>query len=235
MAEQCTFGYDCGVRHPPALTMKPMKSTIRIGIADDHQLFVKSVSSLLNALGGFQVVLEAANGKELLLALSKANELPDIILLDVNMPIMNGMETAAALLKAYPLLKLVALSMNTDDISLIGMIRSGCCSYLMKDISPAELQKALHEVHEKGYYNTDTMQLNMHKLITQNTQDLFSDKELLFIRLACSDNTYKEIAQQMNVSERSVDMYREKVFEKLGVSTRTGMALEAVRRKIYSI
>ncbi len=174
--------------------MKPMNSTIRIGIADDHQLFVKSVSLLLHAIGGFEVVLEAANGHAL-----------------------------------------VALSMNTDDISLIGMIRNGCCAYLMKDISPAELQKALQEVHSKGYYNSENMQHNMHKLMTQNTQDLFSEKELQFIKLACSDDTYREIAQQMKVSERSVDMYREKVFEKLGVSSRTGMALEAVRRKIYSL
>lgn len=235
MEEPCTFGYDCGVRHSATLTMKPMNSTIRIGIADDHQLFVKSISSLLSAIGGFQVVLEASNGQVLLDELSKSNALPDIILLDVNMPLMNGLETAATLIKTYPLIKVVALSMNTDDTSLIGMIRNGCCSYLMKDISPAELQKALQEVYTKGYYNTECMQLNMHKLITQNTQDLFSEKELQFIRLACSDDTYREIAQQMNVSERSVDMYREKVFEKLGVSSRTGMALEAVRRKIYSL
>lgn len=212
-----------------------MNSTIRIGIADDHQLFVKSVSLLLHAIGGFEVVLEAANGRALMDALSKTNQPPDIILLDVNMPLMNGIETAVALIKTYPLIKVVALSMNTDDISLIGMIRNGCCAYLMKDISPAELQKALEEVYTKGYYNSENMQQNMHKLITQNTQDLFSEKELQFIRLACSDDTYREIAQQMKVSERSVDMYREKVFEKLGVSSRTGMALEAVRRKIYSL
>lgn len=215
--------------------MKPMNSTIRIGIADDHQLFVKSVSLLLHAIGGFEVVLEAANGHALMDALAKSNQTPDIILLDVNMPLMNGIETAAALIKTYPLIKVVALSMNTDDISLIGMIRNGCCAYLMKDISPAELQKALQEVHSKGYYNSENMQHNMHKLMTQNTQDLFSEKELQFIKLACSDDTYREIAQQMKVSERSVDMYREKVFEKLGVSSRTGMALEAVRRKIYSL
>lgn len=212
-----------------------MNSTIRIGIADDHQLFVKSVSLLLHAIGGFEVVLEAANGHALMDALAKSNQPPDIILLDVNMPLMNGIETAAALIKTYPLIKVVALSMNTDDISLIGMIRNGCCAYLMKDISPAELQKALEEVHSKGYYNSENMQHNMHKLMTQNTQDLFSEKELQFIKLACSDDTYREIAQQMKVSERSVDMYREKVFEKLGVSSRTGMALEAVRRKIYSL
>lgn len=212
-----------------------MNSTIRIGIADDHQLFVKSVSLLLHAIGGFEVVLEAANGHALMDALAKSNQPPDIILLDVNMPLMNGIETAAALIKTYPLIKVVALSMNTDDISLIGMIRNGCCAYLMKDISPAELQKALQEVHSKGYYNSENMQHNMHKLMTQNTQDLFSEKELQFIKLACSDETYREIAQQMKVSERSVDMYREKVFEKLGVSSRTGMALEAVRRKIYSL
>ena len=212
-----------------------MNSTIRIGIADDHQLFVKSVSLLLHAIGGFEVVLEAANGHALMDALAKSNQPPDIILLDVNMPLMNGIETAAALIKTYPLIKVVALSMNTDDISLIGMIRNGCCAYLMKDISPAELQKALQEVHSKGYFNSENMQHNMNKLMTKNTQDLFSEKELQFIKLACSDDTYREIAQQMKVSERSVDMYREKVFEKLGVSSRTGMALEAVRRKIYSL
>ncbi|HCT23420.1 MAG TPA: DNA-binding response regulator, partial [Chitinophagaceae bacterium] len=174
--------------------MKPMNSTIRIGIADDHQLFVKSVSLLLHAIGGFEVVLEAANGHALMDALAKSNQPPDIILLDVNMPLMNGIETAAALIKTYPLIKVVALSMNTDDISLIGMIRNGCCAYLMKDISPAELQKALQEVHSKGYYNSENMQHNMHKLMTQNTQDLFSEKELQFIKLACSDDTYREIA-----------------------------------------
>ena len=128
--------------------------------------------------------------------------------------------------------------MKDDDATIISMIRAACCAYLLKDIHPDELDKALHEIHAKGYYNADAANINYRRLLQhqdkQNELHL-SDKEKQFLQLSCSDATYKQIASTMNVSERTVDGYRENLFRKLDVQSRTGMALEAIRRNLVSL
>ena len=139
--------------------------TIHIGIADDHQLFLKSVSILIESFPGFKISVDALNGEILLKKLEHAQALPDIILLDVNMPVMDGPKTAAALSELYSAVKLVALSMKEDDASVIKMIKNGCCAYLLKDIHPGELEKALMEVYKTGYYNADVSNIRYRRLI----------------------------------------------------------------------
>ncbi|MHA4844591.1 response regulator transcription factor [Flavitalea antarctica] len=209
---------------------------INIGVVDDHQLFLKSLSSLLKDFPGFYVLLEATNGESLLQKLQQASVLPDILLLDVNMPIMDGPATAQAVSTKYPTIKLVALSMKEDDTSVISMIKSGCCSYLLKDIHPDQLEKALLEINEKGYYNADVMNINYRRLLLK-TEDkiIFSERERTFLKLACSDLTYKQIANEMHLSERTIDGYRETLFEKLNVQSRVGMVLEALRRNLVTL
>jgi len=211
---------------------------ITLGITDDHQLFLKSLSLLISSLEDFTIVVEAMNDKDLIEKLSVKKIEPDIILLDVNMPVMDGRQTAEYLAEKFPAIKLVALSMKDDDDTIISMIRAGCCAYLLKDIHPEELNKALHEIHKKGYYNSDAANINYRRLLQhqekQNELQL-TDKEKQFLKLACSDATYKQIAAEMHVSERTVDGYRENLFKKLNVQSRTGMALEAIRRNIVSI
>jgi DNA-binding NarL/FixJ family response regulator len=128
--------------------------------------------------------------------------------------------------------------MKDDDATIIKMIKAGCCSYLLKDIHPEELNKALHEIHSKGYYNADAANINYRRLLQhqekQNELQL-TEKEKHFLQLACSDATYKQIAAEMHVSERTVDGYRESLFRKLNVQSRTGMALEALRKNIVSL
>lgn len=211
---------------------------ITLGIADDHQLFLKSLSLLISSLRDFTIIVEAINGKDLIEKLEQKKIEPDIILLDVNMPVMDGQQTAEILVKKYPAIKLVALSMKDDDATIIKMIKSGCCSYLLKDIHPEELSKALHEIYSKGYYNADAANINYRRLLQhqekQNEMQL-TEKERQFLQLACSDATYKQIAAEMHVSERTVDGYRESLFKKLNVQSRTGMALEALRKNIVSL
>ena len=210
---------------------------IKIGVVDDHQLFLKSLSILINSFSSFEIVLDALNGESLLKKLESAKDYPDILLLDVNMPIMDGAKTAAAISAKYPTIKLVALSMKDDDTSVINMIRAGCCAYLLKDIHPNELEKALNEIYSKGYYNADISNINYRRLILKTKEDtiFFSEKERIFLKLACSDRTYKQISSEMNLAERTIDGYRESLFQKLNVQSRVGMVLEALRQDLVSL
>ena len=211
---------------------------INIGIIDDHQLFVKSLGLMLESFTNYNVVIEAFNGKDLQEKMKQKITVPDIILIDVNMPQMNGYETAKWLNEHYPQIKLVALSMNDDDHTIIDMIKAGCCAYLMKDTHPNELEKALTEINEKGYYNGDASNINYRRLMKseQEKESLnINDRERNFLRLACSDKTYKQIASEMNLSERTIDGYREVLFQKLKVQSRVGLCLEAIRKQIVSL
>ncbi|HET6253328.1 MAG TPA: response regulator transcription factor [Puia sp.] len=211
---------------------------ITIGIADDHTLFLKSLSTLINSFPSFNVILEALNGEELLSRLRTANPLPDILLLDVNMPVLNGIRTSARITRDHPSIKTIALSMKSDDTTVIGMLRSGCCAYLVKDIHPDELEKALLEVQARGYYNADAFNLSYRRLAQLAQEEMtpeLSAREKQFLTHACSDLTYKEIAALMFLSERTIDGYRDALFQKLNVKSRVGMALEAIRKNLVPL
>lgn len=210
---------------------------ISVGIVDDHQLFLKSLGLMLASFKEYDVIVEALNGKELQEKLA-VGAVPDIILVDVNMPVMNGVETTQWLHKNHPLVKVVALSMNDDDKTIIEMIKAGCCAYLLKDTHPNELEKALAEIYQKGYYNADISNINYRRLLMagqKNDTIQISEKEKQFIQLACSDMTYKQIAAIMNLAERTIDGYRESLFQKLNVQSRVGLALEAIRRGLAKL
>lgn len=212
---------------------------IKVGVTDDQQLFLKSLCTLINTFPSFEVVVDALNGEDLLQKLATLKVLPDIILLDVNMPVMEGPEAAQRVAEKYPLIRTAALSVKDDDMTVISMIKGGCCAYLLKDIHPNELEKALLEIQEKGFYNGDAFNINYRRLIVAQQQvktgPNITDKEKKFLQLACSDLTYKQIASKMNVSERTIDGYREVLFEKLNVQSRVGMVMEAIRKNYISI
>jgi DNA-binding NarL/FixJ family response regulator len=211
---------------------------VHIAIADDHQLFLKSVGQLIDSLPDFCLVADAGNGSDLLQKIALLPQLPDIVLLDVNMPVMDGPATAAALSKKHAHLKMVALSMKNDDATIIRMIRSGCCAYLLKDIHPDDLEKALLQVHQFGYYNADESNIRIRRLLQQQNADealVLRDREKTFLKLACSDLTYKQIASHMHLAERTIDGYREHLFEKLQVQNRVGMVLKALRKGLVQL
>jgi len=216
--------------------MPQQPTKIKIGLIDDHQLFLASLSMLINSFQQLEVVFTAINGEDAEHKLKlPSTTLPDIILVDVNMTHRNGVDTVLWFKANHPTIKLIALSMNRDDTDVVQMIKAGCCSYLLKDIQPQVLEKAIQTVYQEGYYNSEMLNGNLPKLLRAEEQPQFTDKELQFMQLACSDKPYKTIAVEMVLAERTVDGYRENVFKKLQVTTRVGMVLEAVRRKLISL
>lgn len=216
--------------------METHHAEILIALADDQQLFLRSLSTLIDGFDGKKVIIEAMNGKELIRQLEIAPQQPHIVLIDVNMPVLHGEETAKLLTQKYPDSKLVALSMKDDDQTIIKMIKAGCCSYLLKDIHPNELDSALTTIFDKGYYNGDTVNKNLRRLLCNSDAQLkLTEREQLFLSHACSDMTYKEIASKMCLSEKTIDGYREAIFVKLNVKSRVGMALEAVRLQLITL
>ncbi len=207
-----------------------------VGIVDDHQLFLKSLSLMLKSFKEYNVIVEALNGKDLQEKLQEMTITPSIMLIDVNMPVMNGIETAKWLSTKYPQMKLVALSMNDNDSIIIDMIKAGCCAYLLKETHPDELEKALQEINLKGFYNADVSNINFRRLLQSEKESVaVTDKEKNFLQYACTDMTYKEIANAMFLSERTIDGYRESLFGKLKVQSRVGLAMEAIRRGLVSL
>lgn len=212
---------------------------IKVGVTDDQQLFLRSLCALINAFPDFQVSVDAMSGEDLIRKLSLEHQQePEILLLDVNMPAMDGLQTAKQISQHYPLIKMVALSMKDDDTTIIGMIKAGCCAYLLKDIHPNELEKALQEIHTRGFYNADASNVNYRRLILHTQREAaitLNEKERRFLQLACSDLTYKQIAAEMHLAERTIDGYRESIFDKFNVQSRVGMVLEALRRSIVRL
>ncbi len=211
--------------------------SIKIGLVDDHEVFLRSLGMMLNSFQQYEVVVEAGNGKELQEKMLYQQVLPDIMLIDVNMPVMDGVQTATWLSKNYPAIKLVALSMKDDDKTIIEMLRAGCCAYLLKDTNPDELEIALNEVNKHGYYNGYLDNLNYQSLSTADKDDviIISEKEKQFLEYICTDMTYKQIAIAINVPEYTIDGYREAMFKKLNVHSRVGLAMEAIHKHLVTV
>jgi len=219
-----------------------MNDEKNIAIVDDHTMFRKGLCSLINIFPGYGVTLDAANGNDLIRQLDPA-ALPDILLLDIAMPGMDGFSLAAWLKDHYPEIRILALSTMESELTIIRMIKAGARGYLLKDAEPAELRRAFDDVIDLGYYFNELVS----RKLLQETALLgeegsagsgglrLSDRELLFLRLACSEKTYYEIAKEMFVSERTVDGYRDSLFRKLKVSSRVGLVLYAIKNRIISI
>ena len=207
---------------------------ITIAIADDHILFRKGIVELINDFSGFKVVLQANNGLELLDKL-KTTPPPDIVVLDIQMPILNGYETAEKISKEFPNAKILALSMYGDELSVIRMLKCGAKGYVLKDAEPEELENALNDIVQRGfYYSNEVGHLLLNNMQGANRTEL-KDRELQFLELVSTEKTYKEIADVMCVSPRTVDGYREDLFEKLDVKSRVGLVVYAIKQGIYKL
>lgn len=219
-------------------------SKVQIAIADDHLLVRNGIMKIINELNDFIVSIDASHGQELLNKLENAKEIPDIAIIDISMPILDGFETVLQINKIFPSIKCIALSVHSDFNSVFRMIQYGAKAYLLKDCSPQQMEETLLKVYREGsYYNSfvvdSLMEYNRDSnekraKIVANTEEL-TERELEFVKWCCSELTYKEIADRMSVSPRTVDGYREEVFDKLGLQSRVGIVLFAIKNSIYSI
>lgn len=211
--------------------------TIKVAIVDDHKLVSKALENMISLNPNFQVTMNCFNGQDFIDELQKTKTHPDVVLMDINMPIKNGIETTAEVSRKFPNLKVIALTMEDNEGTIIRMMKAGAKGYLLKDMSPDILFNAINIVHEKGIFYTDMVTQSLLKIKTEEKfmkelDETLKDRELEFIRLACSELTYREIADQMCVSPRTIDGYRDSIFLKLNVKTRVGIVLFAIKHNL---
>jgi DNA-binding NarL/FixJ family response regulator len=210
-----------------------------IVVVDDHMLIAKAITSIIDQLTGFTVLYEVENGSRLTERFNVPANIPDIVLLDISMPVMDGFETAAWLREHHPAVKVVALTMQGDDESLMRMIKNGAMGYLHKNIHPAELEKALNCIAENGFYYPNWATNKVLRSLAGPAEKAdtvkLTEREKEFLKYACTELTYKEIAEKMFCSPRTVESYRDMLFEKLGVKTRVALALYAVKAGLHRV
>ncbi len=209
--------------------------THKIVIIDDHYLFTKALEDMVNNFEGYEVLFCAENGKDFIDKLSKVKQNPKVVLLDLNMPIMNGFETLAWIKNNQPDLKVLILSMNDEESNIIKAVREGSNGYLLKNTTPGDLKLALDNLLSKGFYHNDLVSsalLNSVNAKPQKPHEELKDQEIRFLKLACTEMTYKEIADEMCLSPKTIDGYRQALFDKLNIKSRVGLVLFAMHQKI---
>src|ERR1043165_753961 len=212
---------------------------IRVALADDHTMFRKGMVELLrNSSDKFEIVAEAGNGQELVEMIAKLDEPPQVCLLDVNMPVMDGYKTLALLRMKYRDMKFLTLSMYDHEFAIIKMLRQGANGYLLKEDDPEVLKQAIEYVVEHDFYHSELTSTHLNTLRTSEEaqkQVVLTGNEKTFLELCCTEMIYKEIANHMGLSVRTVEGYRDDLFEKLGVNTRTGLVIYALKHGLVNL
>lgn len=209
---------------------------IRVAVVDDHTLFRQGISSLLSENKDIKIVFDAANGAVMKEAITK-HPLPHVVLMDITMPLVNGYEATRWLKQHYPSVKVLALSMFEDDEPIIKMLKCGAGGYILKESRAADLVFAIKTIAEHDHFLNDLVSGKLLRSIQDNdkSQDLTTDltaNEIRFLELCCSELTYKEIAAKMNLSPHTIDNYRDALFQKLDLRSRTGLVLFALKQNI---
>lgn len=211
-----------------------------VALVDDHTMFRKGLAVLINLFPRYRVLVEVSNGRELIDAL-EPDHLPDIVLLDIHMPVMDGYATAAWLHANHPQIHVLALSTMDADTTIIKMIHQGARGYILKDADPKELQVAFDEILARGYYYNEILTRKVIQSIHQGSHDpsnsfpKLTDREMEFLKHACSEKNYQQIAGDMFISERTVDGYRESLFKKFNVTNRVGLVLYAIKNQLVQL
>lgn len=217
----------------------PGNNNTKIALADDHTLLRNALAGLINSFDGFEVVLQAENGKELTEKIQRGIE-PHIILLDLNMPVMDGFETLNWLKEHRPDVTTLMLTMYDSEAAIIRLLHAGVKGFIKKDATPAELLQALNTATATGYYYSSVTSAKLAGLFRNNRKDpmqhiLLTESENNFLKLSCTELTYKEIAVELKLSPRMVEKLREELFSKLEIKSRVGLALYAIRNGIVTI
>ncbi|MFD0763323.1 response regulator [Mucilaginibacter lutimaris] len=212
---------------------------INIAIVDDHTLFRQGLAHLLTESNEINVLFDADNGADMIKKLCDAT-LPEVILMDITMPVMDGYETTKWLKENHPGINVLALSMFEEDKPIIGMLKSGAGGYMLKQSKAADLVNAIKGIASQSFYINELVSGKLLRNI-QNNQPVknapigLNANELKFLELCCSDLTYKQIADMMHLSPHTIDNYREALFQKFEVKSRTGLVISALKNELIKI
>lgn len=212
----------------------------RVAMVDDHHLVRAGLVATVNALGAYEVTIEAGHGAELIDALAIAKEPPQLAIIDLNMPVMDGWATIAWLTEHRPEIKSMALTFEAGDDAMVRAVRAGARGFLLKNATPEVLRLALDSIRLTGYYHSDSLQASLDRnpdRLTQHEREReeilarLTPRELQLLQLVCDEQefTYDQIADQLGLHRRSVDNFRIQLFEKFGVKSKTGLVLFATR------
>lgn len=212
-----------------------MDNKIKVVLVDDHILLRNGLRGLIDSFNNCTVLFEANNGRDFINKL-KAEQIPDIVLMDINMPEMDGYETTLWVKNNHPEIKVLALSMYDNENAIIRMLRAGVKGYILKDCDPSELEYAINSIMTSGFYYTENVTGKLVSIVSKkDSDDELNEREITFLKLVCSELTYKEIADKMYKGVRTIDGYRDALFEKLNVKTRIGLVLYAIKNGIVSL
>lgn len=220
-----------------------MKNTIKIAIADDEQLFRKGISFLLEKEERFEIILEAENGQQLIDAINP-NNFPDIILMDLKMPILNGVETTKIIHKNFPDIKIIALTSYDGKSFITNMIDVGASSYLLKNTSPKIVVHTINEVFDKGFYYDEKVLKTIHENLLSSSgkriksdldKRLLSNREIEVLELICEQYTTSEIAEKLFISPRTVDGHRNNLLLKTGSKNVAGLVIYGIQKKLIEL
>lgn len=213
-----------------------LRKHVSVAIAEDHPLMRNALTALINNTSDYRIDIIAKDGEDLLKQL-EINLLPDIILLDIYMPVINGFEAMPIIQKKYKKIKVVVISAFNDHVSIIRMIKLGAKGYLSKNAEPEDIVLTLHNVYHHGEYLPDlskhdmlSNEKEMHERILTITQ-----KEFTFLKYACTGLAYKEIAEKMHVGRFTVDDYRNSLYKKFDINSRMGLVLFALKYKLVDV
>jgi DNA-binding NarL/FixJ family response regulator len=209
---------------------------IKVSIADDHSLFAQGIANLLESEPGISVLSVSANGQELLNSIIETG-LPDIVLLDIEMPVMDGFQTFDELTRLYGSIKVIALSMYKDDGYISKMILSGVSGYILKNVQPEDLIEAIKSVADGGLtFNQEALSVMKNMVFVDQKSALsrkdFTVRELDIIELICQEYSASQIAEKLFLARSTVENYKKFMFAKMNVTTTVGIAIYAVKNKI---
>ena len=212
--------------------------TIKVAIADDHKIFRKGVILSLRQYHNIKFVLEAENGEELIQGVEKAN--PDIILMDLKMPVKDGIETTKYLNKHFPTIRILILTMYEDERFVGHLMDSGANGYLLKSTDPEEIKQGIMDVMRTGFYlNNFVNRVLIKKNYARqkfnpnlNSEVVISDREKEVLSLVCLEYTAHEIAQKMDISARTVEAIKDRLMERFGVKNSVGLVFFAMKNSL---
>ncbi len=214
-----------------------MLPRIRVAIADDHKIFRSGVINTLTPYENISVVFEAEDGEHLLQIMQEQQ--PDVILMDLKMPRMDGIQATVKVREKYPQVKVIILTMYEDDNFIVHLVENGANAYLLKNSEPEEIYEAICTTFDKGFYFNENVNLALLKKVLHKNKQQFkptfknevqlSERELEVLKLICNEYTTQEIADQIFLSSRTVEGLRQKLLEKLSVKNTVGLVLYAFR------
>lgn len=216
--------------------------SIKIAIVDDQLLFRRGMAELLKSYDELEIVGEAANGQEFIDSLKGSGPEPDVVLLDLNMPVLDGMETTKILRTEHPDIRIIVLSVHKEESYMAHLVELGAHGYLLKDAEPEEVLKAIHNVRENGFYMNEGLLRAIQNTLRNREKGLesihpntFTSREMEVLGLICREYTTAEIAAKLFISVKTVNGHRDNLLRKAQVRNMAGLVVYALKFNLVTI